>query len=81
MPTGKDRNAENNARVYAYDTALTRAVEAVNGFVYQGDRLNAIVDLLAYLREHPEDADRLLDTDSYQAWKDMPVGELEALRG
>jgi hypothetical protein len=43
-----------------YSTDLSRLVEAVNGFIYQGDRLNAIVETVRVLRANPDLAARLL---------------------
>jgi hypothetical protein len=40
--------------------ALKQLVERVNGFVYAGDRLNAIVEAVAVLRKDPDLARRLL---------------------
>lgn len=44
------------------DEALRQLVERVNGFVYAGDRLNAIVDAVKVLRADPELAARVLGT-------------------
>lgn len=33
--------------------ALQRLIEGVNGFVYHGDRLNAILETVSWLKEHP----------------------------
>lgn len=42
------------------DEALQQLVERVNGFVYMGDRLNAIVEAVAVLRKDPDLARRVL---------------------
>jgi hypothetical protein len=44
-----------------YSTDLCRLVETVNGFIYAGDRLNAVVDTVRVLRANPELARRLLE--------------------
>lgn len=36
-----------------YNEGLTQLVERVNGFVYQGDRLDAVIDTIAALRSDP----------------------------
>lgn len=43
-----------------HDPAFQELVTAVNGFVYPGDRLDAIVFTLRVLRAHPDIAARLL---------------------
>jgi hypothetical protein len=43
-----------------YDKLLTQLVERVNGFVYDGDRLRAVIDTIAALRTDPVMARRLL---------------------
>lgn len=45
----------------AYTVALTTFVVRVNGFVYAGDRLNAVVDAVRHLRADPVLAATLLD--------------------
>lgn len=47
----------------AYGEALTELVNRVNGFVYAGDRLNAVVDTLRHLRADPQLAATLLHTE------------------
>lgn len=41
---------------------LTELVTRVNGFVYPGERTDAVLDTVKALRADPELADRLLDT-------------------
>lgn len=43
------------------DEALAELVTRVNGFVYAGDRLNAVVEAVRHLRADPALASRLLD--------------------
>jgi hypothetical protein len=40
--------------------AMTIMVNDINGFVYAGDRLNAITDTITWLRAHPDVAAYLL---------------------
>jgi hypothetical protein len=47
-----------------YSIDLSRLVEAVNGFIYAGDRLNAVVDTVRVLRANPELSRRLLEVTS-----------------
>jgi hypothetical protein len=44
----------------AYTVAVTTLVARVNGFVYAGDRFNAVVDTLRHLRADPQLAATLL---------------------
>lgn len=44
----------------AFTTALSVLAERVNGFVYAGDRLNAVVDAIRHLRADPALAATLL---------------------
>ena len=46
-----------------YSKKLTQLVETINGFVYSGDRLNAILDTLKALRANPDLASVLLGTE------------------
>jgi hypothetical protein len=48
------------------DNDLRHVIERVNGFVYPGDRADAIVDALKVLRAQPELARRLLGLDELQ---------------
>lgn len=47
----------------AYDADLRHLAELVNGFVYAGDRLEAVLRAVEVLRTHPDLAKRLLDGD------------------
>lgn len=47
----------------AYTDALQDLATRVNGFVYSGDRLNALVDTVKVLRAHPDLARMLLNPD------------------
>lgn len=47
----------------AYTVALTTLVARVNGFVYAGDRLNAVVDAVRHLRADPVLAAKLLNEE------------------
>lgn len=46
-----------------YTVALTTLVSRVNGFVYAGDRLDAVVDAVRHLRSDPALAAKLLNEE------------------
>jgi len=48
-------------RIQQRDRDLERLIEKVNGFVYQGDRLNAVLETVRVLRTNKALAARLLD--------------------
>lgn len=48
----------------AYTVALTNLVSRVNGLVYAGDRLDAVVEVVRHLRADPELAALLLETEA-----------------
>lgn len=59
----------------SFSTALQALVTGVNGIVYAGDRLEAVLDAVRWLREHPSHAQTLLETPD-----DLPVVSCSAPR-
>lgn len=61
MTTVRDLPALPDYQDYALD--LSQLVEKVNGCIYAGDRLSAVVDTVRALRADPELARRLLEVN------------------
>ena len=66
-----------------YDDAkdLELLATRVNGFVYHGDRLNALVDTVEALRKDPELAARLLGFKAQEEWAYRYKGPRMAFTG